>query len=272
MGVRTRAGEWLGVSRQRPVAGVTFGQGHVVVAALRPNPIRLVGIARRAVHDGVVVDGDVRRPQQLAATLAEMRSALNLDNGTSCVVSIDPLERSIHVSGWTDAVVATQASTLLGSSVEPEIEVGRSNFDRAGFVAAMAGFQPDRIDVRPAALARVALAEHGDNAAVRTTDGWSIVAADDMLDASKRLPTSVQCLQTGDDLNSTTVRTALTSVSVPNRLRPVLDLDHHGEAVGAALASFGMAPLITPAPTSPPQFVADQVDQRAAESVSVAGV
>lgn len=239
MNVLNSLGNWFGIAGySEPVVGIGVADTTLTMVAMRPNPLRITAVVRTRVSDAAVVNGDIRLPQRLATELQAGRVQMRLPSGTPAVIALEP-----H---------GDQLAIALGADFgpEPEVEVSGNQYDRCTSVVASAGFRPERVDVIPAALARLGLIEHPLHAVVRDAGGWQVAVSGDGLQASlvERLP--VPELRLGPGRAKPDPVRRLAHIGIAKQLDPVVDPALDGVAIGAALGALRRRPLVAAVPAA----------------------
>ncbi len=224
-------GPYLNRLRLRPsqaVAGLHITSEHITLVALRDRPLRLVAIGRSPIDGAAVVDDQIRLVKKVGADLQRLAERLRLKPDTPTIAAVEPLANSLTL--WDDGPgVLTYG-------------VAESTFERIGRVLDSADLLLTRIDIVPAALARLGRQVGVEVIAGRAPNGWSVVAEHGFTDAER----SDYGMPSAPPLDR------LDGIAIPARLRNVVDPAGDAAAIGAALAGFGVAPIV---PTEPAQEV-----------------
>ncbi|MGI9598309.1 MAG: hypothetical protein ACR2QK_19250 [Acidimicrobiales bacterium] len=235
-------GQWLGIARTSPLAGLHVNSERVVLAAIRPDPLRLVALGRRTIPGSAIVADEVGPLEPVIAAIAELRLQLHLPQDTATVVTMEPRPSAISLDFGSVGERAT-------------CPVAAGAYDRLSRSASRAGLRVVSADVVPASVARLCLARDdgsapdesgfGGSVALRDPSGWSVVIGPGFLDAERVEPAArVGTLQVGSDLHRTGPIETL-PIHTPRRLDGFPDLRHDGPAIGAALAGFGLSPEVS---------------------------
>ena len=234
---------WLGLRVTRPVAGLHITSTHLTLAALRPQPIRLVALGRLAIPHGAVADDEIRNVEQLVTGLGRLAAATRVHPGTPTAAAIEP------------AVASIAAAPIGADRLSPTTcAVRDSDAERITQVVTGAGLDLVGLEIVPAALARIGLQVDTPTVGLRSPTGWSVTASPDHLTAERvdvdRRPAVVltgrsTALHLGPDLADTSPLTDIPGIAVPDDLDQLVDPGHDAVALGAALAALGGAPLIS---------------------------
>lgn len=229
--------KWLGLAKPTVVAGLHIAPSVMTLVALRGEPgglgsATLISLGRESIPEGVIVGTEIRSVEPLTVALRELMTDTRIERGTPLVVTIEPLDPTTTIAEeWED-----------GESCH---RVSQAEHDRTVGLAASVGLDLVRVDIVPAALARFARQMGPTEVALRAPVGWSVVTNPFYTDAERVCGRVLSTLNTGTDLADTTPLTSLVGVEVPEPLQPVVDPGLDAVAVGAAMAGFGLRPLVT---------------------------
>ncbi len=229
--------KWLGLAKPTVVAGLHITPSVMTLVALQGEPdnlgrATLISLGRESIPEGVIVGTEIRSVEPLAAALRQLMGETRIERGTPLVVTIEPLDPTTTIAEeWED-----------GESCH---RVSQAEHDRIVGLVAAAGLDLVRVDIVPAALARFARQMGPTEVALRAPVGWSVVTNPFYTDAERVCGRMTSTLNTGTDLADTTPLTSLVGVDVPDPLQPVVDPGLDAVAVGAAMAGFGLRPLVS---------------------------
>jgi hypothetical protein len=123
------------------VLGAYFADQHLSIVALRPDPVRLVGVGRQIDFDDAISNDEIRLTVALAADVAELCQRLRIPEGTPTVVAVEP--------------AADRIQLIEAPSAPDRVAVPLVAIDRAVEVIDRAGLDLLAIDPVPVALARL---------------------------------------------------------------------------------------------------------------------
>ncbi len=230
---------WLGFRPRRPVLGLHVTSTHVIVVAVRRWPLRVVAIARRAVPDAAVVDGDIRLVEPLAASLQLMTERARISPGTPTVAVIEPLTDTISIG--------------LNGPSGPSCDVADRHYQRMVEVITGAGLRVLGIDVVPVALARLGFRVGAPAVALNGPSGWAATLTPDRLHGHRLTsPGGRPTLALGTAVETANAVGDIPGVQLPDALRPLIDPGRDAPAIGAALAAFGQGPRVVARPAEVP--------------------
>ena len=239
-----RVATWLGLATPPTVIGLHLGAERVVVAALRPEPVQLLALARELVFDAAIVDDDVRLVSSMATEVAQILASLRLRAPLPTVVVVEPPADTVALQPPDD-----------GGRPRFDIDAGR--YRRAREVVERAGLDLVAVDIVPVALGRLGLAAgHGD--AVVRSGRWTVTVSAHGLHGSRAGLATTSSRPAGPGVDP------LAGVRIPPALRADVDPAVDAGAIGAALAAFGWQPLvqIEPVATDPGRWTVDLVQPR----------
>jgi hypothetical protein len=225
---------WLGFHRQNPVLGVHLAAEHLTVVALRSRPLRLVGVGRELVYDAAVAADDDRAAAALAVELRQLVDALDLGPGADLIATVEPAADLVDLG-------------LGGSPHALGCPVRRRTHDRLVGMVAGAGLELARIDAVPVSLARLALQLSSPPVAI-VAGRWQVTVTEGRLHAQRVGSPPTGALLIGSPPGRLAPVERLTPIQLTRSLRSQLDLGRDAPALGAALAGFGLGPLVTARP------------------------
>jgi hypothetical protein len=226
--------DWLGLARRDPVLGLHLSAQHLTLAAVRPDPVRLVAVGREIVYDVAAEDDDIRLVTHLAEVVRHLTTSLRLPAGLATVATIDPAGDVLDLR--------------LGSGRSAGCPAPRRSYDRVVETVNRAGLQLVRVDPVPVSLARLARRVAGSPVAAARHDLWQVTTAEGRLQAERLGQAASPGLLVGPNLAGLQAVKAPSTIGVPRALDAVLDLGHDAPAIGAALAAAGIGPLVPVTP------------------------
>lgn len=217
---------WLGFRTPATAIGLHITSEFMTLVAARHRPVRLVTVARQSIPDDAVVGNEIRLIKPLVAGLQGLVNGSRLQLDTPIIAAVEPLANSLTI--WDDGPQVLNYS------------VAESTYSRIGEVVDRAGLELSRVDIVPAALARLGRQLGVSMVAGRWPTGWSVVADQGFIDAERSTHGTPSMPPLAD----------LPGIHIPARLRRVVDPGRDSAAIGAALAGFGCPPLVSTQPAA----------------------
>lgn len=166
---------WLGIRAPLPVAGLHITSEYMTLVAARRRPLRLIAIGRWPIPDAAVVGDEIRLVKPLAGGLKKLVEETRLAPGSLTVAAVEPIAGAVTI--WDDG---------------PEVlayNVAQATYAKVCEVVDRAGLGLIRVDIVPAALARLGRKVGAPSIASLPPTYWSVVTTEDgFIDATRSDP------------------------------------------------------------------------------------
>ncbi len=231
--------DWLGFRDQTVSVGVHITSDNITLVALKARPLRLVAVGRASVRDAAVIGNEIRLAAPVSEALAALVTEARIAPGSLTIAAVEPLANSFTI--WERGQEALTYNVV------------ESTYSRIGQVCESAGLPLARVDLVPAAMARLGRVAGVGTVAGRAPNGWTVRTEDGFTDAVR----SDHGAPAGAPLST------LGSIRVPRRFGHLIDPAADAAAIGAALAGFSHEPIVSTQPVSEavgPDWVVQHVE------------